>query len=119
RIIWNPGLHVMVEPYWRWEDYAKADPALKKDEDFQERFNALFEEAVGLYAQGDVPVGAFATGSLESAAILSAMAKRSNDPVTVYSGSFGAEHDGVLPAGEIAAKIGAVHQAVDFQPEYM
>ena len=119
RIIWNPGLHVMVEPYWRWEDYAKPDPAMKGEADYQERFDALFEESVALYQRGEVPVGAFATGSLESAAILSAMAKNSSDPVHVFSASFGAEHDGVLPVADIAAKLGGVHQAADFQPEYM
>lgn len=119
RIIWNPGLHAMVEPYWRWEDFAKPDPSLKRDEDYQERFDALLEESVGLYRQGDVPIGAFATGSLESAAILSAMAKNSSDPINVYSASFGPEFDGVPPAAVIASKLGAIHKEVDFQPEYM
>lgn len=119
RLIWNPGLHVMIEPYWQWESYAKPDPALKTDDDFQERFDALLEESVALRQAEDVPVGAFATGSLESAAILSIMAKNSSRPLSVFTAAFGAERDGVPPAAELVGRLGGMHGQVEFEPEYM
>lgn len=78
RILWNPGLHVMIEPYWQRESFAKADPVLKSDDDFRARFAALFEDAVRQQADGSV---LFLTGDVESAAIASVLAKDSKDPV--------------------------------------
>lgn len=119
RMIWNPGLHVAIEPYWQWDSNAKPDPAHKTDEDFQRQFETLFEEAVALRQIPDVSLGAFATGSLESAAVLWAMAKNTSKPISVFSGSLGRDIDGVPGPAEIAGRIGAVHHAIEFEPEFM
>ncbi|MDI1227148.1 MAG: asparagine synthase (glutamine-hydrolyzing) [bacterium] len=119
RMIWNPGLHVAIEPYWQWDSHSTPDPALKTDGDFQARFDQLFDEAVAMRQLPDVSLGAFATGSLESAAILSSMAKNTSKPISVFSGSFGRDIDGVPGPAELAGRIGAVHHAIDFEPEYM
>ncbi|HYD18723.1 MAG TPA: asparagine synthase (glutamine-hydrolyzing) [Patescibacteria group bacterium] len=119
RLIWNPGLHVAIEPYWQWDSYATPDSGLKTDADFQARFNELFDEAVAIRQLPDVSLGAFATGSLESAAILSSMAKNSTAPLKVFTGVIGNEMDGMPSAGEIASRVGATAQAIQFEPEYM
>ena len=119
RLTWNQGLHVMVEPYWQWENFAKPDPALKSDADYQERFDSLLEEAVKQRMLEDAPLGAIATGSLESTAILSIMARNSAKPPLVFTTAFGAELDGVPPGAEVAAKLGCQHEQVAFEPEFM
>jgi asparagine synthase (glutamine-hydrolysing) len=119
RLTWTQGLHAMIEPYWQWDVHAKPDPGLKSDQDYQERFDALLEEAVAIRQLDEAPLGAFATGSLESTAILSIMAKNSHKPPEVFTTAFGAELDGVPPGADVAAKIGCPHQQVVFEPEFM
>jgi asparagine synthase (glutamine-hydrolysing) len=69
RITWNPGLHVMVEPYWQWGSFAKPDPVLKSDEDYLERFSGQFGAAVA----SRKPDCVFLDGSLEAACVAAAM----------------------------------------------
>ncbi|MDE1154065.1 MAG: asparagine synthase (glutamine-hydrolyzing) [Micavibrio sp.] len=119
RLIWNHGLHVMIEPYWQWETFAAPDPVLKTDADFQERFDELLEDSVHLRQFDDVPYGAFAGADLESAAILHIMSKKSTRPLRVFSAPFDVSRDGVPPVSEIAGRVGAMHEEVEFLPEYM
>lgn len=119
RLTWNPGLHVMVEPYWQWENFSKPDPSLKSDADFQARFDSLLEEAVRARMVGDVPVGAVVTGSLESAAILAAMVGSGTRTPQTFSTAFGPERDGTPPGPDIAARLGCPVEQVTFEPEYM
>jgi asparagine synthase (glutamine-hydrolysing) len=71
-ILWNPGLHVMIEPYWKWESFARPDPVLKSDEDFHARFAMLFEDAV---RQQSPDAGVILTGDIESAAVAAALSR--------------------------------------------
>lgn len=119
RLTWNQGLHVLVEPYWKWENFATPDAALKTDADWQARFDHLLEESVSMRMLDEAPLGAIATGSLESTAMISIMMQKASRPVEVFTTSFGAERDGTPPAADIAARLGCPHQQVIFEPEYM
>lgn len=112
RLIWNPGLHVMVEPYWTWESHKQPDKALKTDADFQARFDALFEEAVRLRLVADVPLGAFLSGGVDSSAIAAAMARQSGAAINTFSVGFGWEGDELADARETAKRLGANHREV-------
>lgn len=119
RLTWNQGLHVLVEPYWHWETHAMPDPALKTDADFDQRFAALLEESVRLRMAGGAEIGAFARPDLESAAILNIMAKNSAKPLRVYSVPGAMGRDGLSTVADMSARLGCLHEEVDFQPEYM
>jgi asparagine synthase (glutamine-hydrolysing) len=119
RLIWNAGLHVMIEPYWQWESYATPDPVLKTDEDFQARFDTLLEEAVKRRMAGSAPCGAFLTGSLESVAIVAAMAKDGGAPIRTFSTSAGGDRDGLPPSRDVAARLGCHHEEMPFVPHDM
>jgi asparagine synthase (glutamine-hydrolysing) len=118
RILWNPGLHVMIEPYWAWESYTAPDPSLKTNEDFQARFNVLFDEAVALRQAGNARMGAFGRSSLESAALLASMSKNISGPVRVYApeNETAAMTDGLPPVSDIAGRLGAQLQLVPTGP---
>ncbi|MBI1216031.1 MAG: hypothetical protein GC185_09465 [Alphaproteobacteria bacterium] len=115
RVTWNPGLHVMIEPYWSWESFTTHDPALKTDADFQERFNTLFDEAVALRQAGNSRIGAFGRSSLEAAALMSSMAQNISGPLNVYAPleETAAVTDGLPPVSDIAKRLGGHLEEVD------
>lgn len=62
----------------RWWDMPMAPPSLEKaDSDYDKEFRELFEDAVGLRLQADVPVGITLSGGLDSSAVVAAAAERS------------------------------------------
>jgi len=120
RLIWNPGLHVMIEPYWQWETYMRPDPSLKSDADFQARFNTLFEESVVQAASGLNKPGVALSGAVEETAIAAFMMK--DAPVRGLD-TFAVGYDdgdaALLPAREIARKLGTRHNEVVCTPPDM
>lgn len=119
RLIWNPGLHVMVEQYWSWENYQVPDPALISDADFQQRFDALFEESVGLRIEGDSLPGVLLSGGLNSAAVAAAMTKLSGGPVRTFSVGFEESSGALQEARNIAQILGSEHQEIICSPADM
>ncbi len=113
RVLWNPGLHVMIEPYWQVESFAKPDPVLKTDEDFEARFASLFEEAVRQHAVDGF--GIYLSGDIESAAVAAVLAKNSSSPVTAFC--YDASSD--VSAAAVAAQLGCKAETVNFLPQDM
>ncbi|TAL40089.1 MAG: asparagine synthetase B [Alphaproteobacteria bacterium] len=110
-ILWNPGLHVMIEPYWRWESFAKPDPVLKSDDDFRARFAMLFEDAV---RQQSPDAGVVLTGDVESAAVAAALAKASGGSAPAFCLDLHAECG--APSLAVAEKLGLKAEPVAFGP---
>lgn len=110
-ILWNPGLHVMIEPFWKWESFARPDPVLKTDDDFRARFAMLFEDAVRQQAQD---AGVVLTGDIESAAVAAALAKISGGKATAFCLDIHSEYG--APSAAIAAKLGLKVEPVAFGP---
>lgn len=118
-MIWNPGLHAHIEPYWQWESFMAHDPALKTDSDFQEKFGTLFDETVKMHMSAGAAVGAFLSGSADSSAIVASMAKQSSAPVNTFSIGFDKQDAGLVEAQATAQHFGVSHHELICQPADM
>lgn len=119
RVIWNPGLHVMIEPYWQWETYAQPDASLKTDADYLARFETLTQDAVAHSAHGLRQAGVRLNGSAEDT-LVAAELKRQSAPVTEsFSVGFDDGDAALLPGREIAQKLGLRHHEIICAPPDM
>jgi asparagine synthase (glutamine-hydrolysing) len=118
RLIWNPGLHVMIEPYWQWDSYMAPDASLQTDADFQGRFNALFEDAVHVnLADSDHP-GVILNGQAEETAIAHAMIKQGKG-VSSFGISFADDPSSRDVTQALANRLGTRHHDVICHPSDM
>jgi len=119
RLIWNPGLHVMIEPYWQWETYMRPDTALKSEGDFQARFNTLLEDAIGQSAAGLSKPGVALSGAVEDTAIAAFLMKDAPRGLDTFNVGYDDDDAAVAPAREIARKLGTRHNEVICKPPDM
>lgn len=119
RLIWNPGLHVMVEPYWQWETYMQPDAALKSDADFQARFDALLEDAIGQAAAGLNKPGLSLSGTVEETAIAVFLMKDQARGLETFTVGYDGEDQVLAPAREIARRLGTRHNEIICAPTDM
>jgi asparagine synthase (glutamine-hydrolysing) len=75
------------EAYWTWPDAADHD-AMPEAEAI-ERLRAELTEAVRIRLRSDVPLGAFLSGGMDSAAVLALMTRLSSQPVKTFTIGFG------------------------------
>jgi len=118
RLIWNPGLHVMIEPYWQWDSYMVPDADLQSDADFQGRFNALFEDAVHVNLAGSDHPGVILSGQIEETAIAHAMIKQGRS-VSSFGIGFADDTTSLGEAQSIASRLGTRHHDVICHPSDM
>jgi asparagine synthase (glutamine-hydrolysing) len=92
-----PGCNLVVEQgsaprvvrYWEVPVADESD-ARRDTGRIVEEFAALLADAVRLQMRSDVPFGAFLSGGLDSASIVTLMAERSRDPVLTFTIGFAA-----------------------------
>jgi asparagine synthase (glutamine-hydrolysing) len=97
-----------TEAYWSWPDAASHD-SMPEGEAI-ERLRAELDAAVTMRLRSDVPLGAFLSGGIDSAAVLALMTKHSSRPVKTFTIGFGdADYDEVAGARATAAHFGAEH----------
>ena len=109
------GQPLRIERYWTWP--SGADRGMAEGE-YLERLGAEFDEAVRIRLRSDVPLGAFLSGGLDSAAVLALMAKHSSRPVQTFSIGFGdPEYDELEAARKTARAFGAEHHEAVVQPD--
>ena len=119
RVIWNPGLHVMIEPYWQWETYAQPDASLKTDADYAARFETLLQDTTVHAAQGMRQPGVRLNGSVEDT-LVAAELKRQSAPVTeAFTVGFDDGDSALAPGREIAHKLGLRHHDIICAPPDM
>jgi len=76
-----------AEEYWD-VDFTP-DPTLgERPEETREKFAELFADSVRLRMRADVPFGAFLSGGLDSASVVSVMPSFSNEPVSTFTIGF-------------------------------
>ncbi|GJL94393.1 MAG: amidotransferase 1, exosortase A system-associated [Hyphococcus sp.] len=105
-LIAGPGCSPKLNCYWRPQ--FKPDHSLSFEEaceDLRERL----DDAVSTQMVSDVPLGAFLSGGVDSAGIVSAMSKTGQSPITCTIGFNEETHDERAPARQIAKKFGATH----------
>ncbi len=117
-----PGHRLVVEPgrerlerYWRPDDGRRRELRGLPYGELVVETRAALEESVRLQMVGDVPVGAFLSGGVDSALLVALMAKASPGKVRTFSVGFeeeGAHIDETDDAGRVAAFIGTDHERV-------
>ena len=109
------GQPLRIERYWTWP--ASGDVSVA-DGEYLDRLGAAIDEAVRIRLRSDVPLGAFLSGGLDSAAVLALMAKHSSRPVQTFSIGFGdPEYDELDAARVTAHAFGAEHREAVVQPD--
>ena len=107
---------VTCEPYWVWPERAESDVLPLADA--IERLRAELTEAVRIRLRSDVPLGAFLSGGMDSAAVLALMTAQSTRPVKTFTIGFGdREYDEVADARSTAAHFGADHHEQIVTPD--
>ena len=102
--------------FWTWPAAPHRD-AMPEDEAI-ERLRAELDEAVRIRLRSDVPLGAFLSGGMDSAAVLALMAQHSSRPVKTFTIGFGdPAYDELDDARATAAHFGADHHEQIVTPD--
>jgi asparagine synthase (glutamine-hydrolysing) len=102
--------------YWMWPAPPQADSM--SEHEAIERLRAELIEAVRIRLRSDVPLGAFLSGGMDSAAVLALMARHSSRAVKTFTIGFGdAQYDEVAEARSTAAAFGADHHEQIVTPD--
>jgi asparagine synthase (glutamine-hydrolysing) len=109
---------ISLHKYWD----LKFEPNREKDEEaFIEEFMAILEEAVKIRLMGEVPLGVFLSGGVDSSAVVALMSKTSNSGVNTFSIGFGGDIGGYLDEREyarlVANRYGTYHSEYEVLPE--
>jgi asparagine synthase (glutamine-hydrolysing) len=106
----------VIEQYWDL-DHTPRDP-YASEEECVEQFRALFADTVRSHLMGDVPVGVFLSGGLDSSSIAAEMAAQRREPVQSFSVGYADEQYSELPYARVMAEhIGAEHHEVVMGPD--
>jgi asparagine synthase (glutamine-hydrolysing) len=96
------------ETFWEWPETPDRD--LMSEGDAIERLRAELVEAVRIRMRSDVPLGAFLSGGMDSAAVVALMARHSPRPIKTFTIGFGdPAYDEVADARSTAEHFGAEH----------
>ena len=112
---WREG-HFCVRRYW--QPRCEEDLSGLSESGLLERIDALLTELMQVYRIADVPLGAFLSGGLDSAAIVHYLAGQGEAPLTftVGFGEEGARYDETPEAGALAALLGTRHHELTVTP---
>src|SRR3954468_13805879 len=96
------------ETFWRWPETPEGD--LMPEGEAIERLRAELTEAVRIRMRSDVPLGAFLSGGMDSAAVVALMARQSARPIKTFTIGFGDQaYDEIADARSTAEHFGADH----------
>lgn len=100
--------------YWDLELAPETElPQTYDEQEYIERFRALFDEAVRHRLRADVPVGCYLSGGIDSAATLGFASRHATRPIECYTLAFDrAEYDETPIAREMAARANAKFTSV-------
>ena len=105
-----------IERYWRLDYSAKLDDA--DPEELYEELREHIRRATRRRMIADVPLGAFLSGGIDSAAVVAAMAEASSQPVRTFSIGFTTDGYDELPnARLIAERFGTDHSELVVEPD--
>jgi asparagine synthase (glutamine-hydrolysing) len=115
RLLFEDG-ELTIERYWRLDFGAKRRFA--GEAEMHEAIRDELRAAVRRRLVGDVPVGAFLSGGIDSSAVVAAMAEESSGAVKTFSIGFRDERFDELPrARSIAQLFGTEHHELVVEPD--
>ena len=104
-----------TEAYWQLHYTPKRD--VKDEHELCEELRDRLQTAVRRRLIADVPLGAFLSGGVDSAAVVALMARESSGPVKTFSIGFDSEHANELPQARIlASRFGTDHHEFMVMP---
>ncbi len=108
---WRGG-HLTVAAYWSFAERRTDDPVCATPEEFTHELRSRLEDTIRAHVLADVPVGAFLSGGLDSAAVVGLMTKVGGAKLRTFSIGFGEEAYSEADAAEATARhFGAEHHA--------
>ena len=115
-IIDERSASVTEERYWSWPDGSRVDT--RPEAEAIEAIRAAIDESVRIRMRSDVPLGAFLSGGMDSAAVLALMARHSSQPIKTFTIGFGdPQYDELDDARSTAAFFGAEHHEQVVTPD--
>jgi asparagine synthase (glutamine-hydrolysing) len=117
RLLASAGRPLRVEPYWE----VRFEPDRSRSEaELVERLRELLEESVRLHLVGDVPLGAFLSGGIDSSSVVATMSRLVPEPIKTFSIGFPEAAYNELAYAEIVAKaFGTEHRALVLEPDVL
>ncbi|MCD6726516.1 MAG: asparagine synthase (glutamine-hydrolyzing) [Solirubrobacteraceae bacterium] len=115
RLLWRPGAgEPRVERYWHPEHEPKLAIELPEA---AEQVRELLLESTRIRLMSDVPLGAFLSGGMDSAAVVAAMARTHSGTIRTFSVAFpGSTVDETPYALEVARHCGTEHEVLEVEP---
>lgn len=87
-------------------------------QEWKERIGSVFDDSVRLRMRSDVPVGAFLSGGVDSAAVVAAMSRHTAKPVETFSIGSSEQSHNELPLADLVAKqFGTNHHPIVVAPD--
>jgi asparagine synthase (glutamine-hydrolysing) len=112
---WRDG-QLTIRRYW--DVHYPSEMDARSDTDLIEEFSRLLEESVRLRLMADVPLGAFLSGGIDSAAITAVMARLVDTPVNTFSVAFAEREANEFEyARTVARAFRTEHHEVIISPE--
>lgn len=113
----NPGVALPESrPYWSLEDASSRGlraPFEGAEHEAVDALEAALRDAVRLRMRSDVPIGAFLSGGVDSATVVSLMQEISERPVRTFTIGFDVgEHDESEEASAVARHLGTDHNTL-------
>ena len=114
-LTWRDGV-VTIERYWDLS-FAHEGEDTRDEAEVIAQYDEMFRDAVRMRLMADVPLGAFLSGGIDSAAITAVMASLIDEPVRTFSVAF-AERDAneLEYARMVAKKFNTEHREVIVSP---
>jgi asparagine synthase (glutamine-hydrolysing) len=103
-----------IRRYW---DVRMHEGPYRSEGEYQEEFEALFEDAVRLTLRSDVPVGAYLSGGIDSSLVVAAIL-RFKDKLKTFSIGFRSPIDETHEAKALAERLGTEHHEIHVLPEH-
>jgi len=121
-ILWENG-KIKVNRYWAIHTSIKSNiepDSQRTEEYYKEELLDLLQETIRLHLIGDVPLGVFLSGGMDSSAILALMAQATNEPIKTFSIGFGKKErlfNEIPYAREVANHFGTEHHEFIVTPD--
>jgi len=113
----GPGYEPQPRRYWSMREVAYrglTSPLDVSDEEATERLATLLQDAVSRQMMGDVPIGAFLSGGIDSSTVAALMVRAGQGPVRTFAIGFpDLGFDESTHAAAVAAHLGTIHTRLE------